>query len=118
MIRRPPRSTLFPYTTLFRSLDVGARAAVEGDDRPAVLEGLRAVRADVDHRLDGEDVAGFDFDARARLSVVRDLRVLVHFPADAVADVVADDRVAVRLCVRLHGPADVAQVPARPTLLD
>src|SRR5258708_18566969 len=28
MIRRPPRSTLFPYTTLFRSLDhVGARVA-------------------------------------------------------------------------------------------
>src|SRR3712207_8190551 len=23
MIRRPPRSTLFPYTTLFRSFDVG-----------------------------------------------------------------------------------------------
>src|SRR6266508_3850235 len=23
MIRRPPRSTLFPYTTLFRALDVG-----------------------------------------------------------------------------------------------
>src|SRR2546430_12804871 len=26
MIRRPPRSTLFPYTTLFRSPDAGARA--------------------------------------------------------------------------------------------
>src|SRR2546422_2226683 len=25
MIRRPPRSTLFPYTTLFRSLDEGPR---------------------------------------------------------------------------------------------
>src|SRR5260370_3945657 len=25
MIRRPPRSTLFPYTTLFRSLYAGAR---------------------------------------------------------------------------------------------
>src|SRR2546427_12743297 len=25
MIRRPPRSTLFPYTTLFRSLHVGGR---------------------------------------------------------------------------------------------
>src|SRR2546426_4862406 len=25
MIRRPPRSTLFPYTTLFRSLGVGRR---------------------------------------------------------------------------------------------
>src|SRR2546427_6828200 len=31
MIRRPPRSTLFPYTTLFRSLDVrrGEAGAVE-----------------------------------------------------------------------------------------
>src|SRR3712207_8863865 len=28
MIRRPPRSTLFPYTTLFRS-HLGARAGVE-----------------------------------------------------------------------------------------
>src|SRR5258707_11218126 len=26
MIRRPPRSTLFPYTTLFRSHDVGRHA--------------------------------------------------------------------------------------------
>src|SRR5438132_3008784 len=26
MIRRPPRSTLFPYTTLFRSLALGYRA--------------------------------------------------------------------------------------------
>src|SRR2546422_7011533 len=26
MIRRPPRSTLFPYTTLFRSLVLAARA--------------------------------------------------------------------------------------------
>src|SRR2546430_4875586 len=25
MIRRPPRSTLFPYTTLFRSIFLGAR---------------------------------------------------------------------------------------------
>src|SRR2546430_12529422 len=27
MIRRPPRSTLFPYTTLFRSVGVGAAGA-------------------------------------------------------------------------------------------
>src|SRR2546423_3432313 len=26
MIRRPPRSTLFPYTTLFRSVQVGNRS--------------------------------------------------------------------------------------------
>src|SRR3712207_7132839 len=36
MIRRPPRSTLFPYTTLFRSLvDNGST-----DDTAAVLEAL------------------------------------------------------------------------------
>src|SRR3712207_7848497 len=35
MIRRPPRSTLFPYTTLFRSVD-GARL----DDDEIVFESL------------------------------------------------------------------------------
>src|SRR5688572_31821300 len=29
MIRRPPRSTLFPYTTLFRSVDLRGRARRE-----------------------------------------------------------------------------------------
>src|SRR3989454_10694188 len=28
MIRRPPRSTLFPYTTLFRSVEVGVERLV------------------------------------------------------------------------------------------
>src|SRR2546430_8375199 len=39
MIRRPPRSTLFPYTTLFRSLglvQVGNRPVVHAVLRPAV----------------------------------------------------------------------------------
>src|SRR3712207_8799706 len=36
MIRRPPRSTLFPYTTLFRSEGAGAAADVE--QRHARLE--------------------------------------------------------------------------------
>src|SRR2546425_9498119 len=39
MIRRPPRSTLFPYTTLFRSLDrqadrVGGRVALAPPPSP------------------------------------------------------------------------------------
>src|SRR3712207_8495690 len=34
-IRRPPRSTLFPYTTLFRSL---RRAAAEARRRPATAD--------------------------------------------------------------------------------
>src|SRR5256884_9405394 len=37
MIRRPPRSTLFPYTTLFRSLKA-QRVAVVGLGKQAELE--------------------------------------------------------------------------------
>src|SRR2546427_4611171 len=33
MIRRPPRSTLFPYTTLFRSVDELELADVQADVR-------------------------------------------------------------------------------------
>src|SRR2546427_9528467 len=37
MIRRPPRSTLFPYTTLFRSLaEVVNRAHARGAARPRI----------------------------------------------------------------------------------
>src|ERR1041384_8705869 len=32
MIRRPPRSTLFPYTTLFRSLHGAARERGDGEE--------------------------------------------------------------------------------------
>src|SRR2546425_7174229 len=43
MIRRPPRSTLFPYTTLFRSCQLGALYLAVGDRVqliPADVEGL------------------------------------------------------------------------------
>src|SRR5258705_10179701 len=66
MIRRPPRSTLFPYTTLFRSLRVGrvmrrgvlvddpvataARAADERvDRRAAVLPDRKSTRLNSSH---------------------------------------------------------------------
>src|SRR3712207_8583366 len=39
MIRRPPRSTLFPYTTLFRSGDVApVRPRLDGDVLPDQLD--------------------------------------------------------------------------------
>src|SRR5258708_23789618 len=41
MIRRPPRSTLFPYTTLFRS---GAAAVTLGLDLSAQFDSLGNVR--------------------------------------------------------------------------
>src|SRR5687767_15932575 len=45
MIRRPPRSTLFPYTTLFRSQDLDALDSVHrnaGKVREHLLEIVRA----------------------------------------------------------------------------
>src|SRR2546422_6557179 len=42
MIRRPPRSTLFPYTTLFRSL---GRVGVHGGQRRALARAGRHGRA-------------------------------------------------------------------------
>src|SRR5207249_2292332 len=81
MIRRPPRSTLFPYTTLFRSVAVGIadeRASVRRDGvgvlqrhrdalgpergagfvayldlKPAVGQVLAALREDLDHAVRG-----------------------------------------------------------------
>src|SRR3712207_8521357 len=54
MIRRPPRSTLFPYTTLFRSRRLlggqGAGRLVEDQDRHVSRE--RA--GDLDHLLLGD----------------------------------------------------------------
>src|SRR2546421_8812402 len=45
MIRRPPRSTLFPYTTLFRSVgEIGIRAAPAGAHGRAVHRFLEARR--------------------------------------------------------------------------
>src|SRR3712207_6877385 len=54
MIRRPPRSTLFPYTTLFRSGRGGDRHRDRGEDRgddeqrgePAERADAALVRAD------------------------------------------------------------------------
>src|SRR2546429_6001805 len=41
MIRRPPRSTLFPYTTLFRSRRVAAAHVLQDDGVPVAGEILR-----------------------------------------------------------------------------
>src|SRR5689334_24554666 len=48
MIRRPPRSTLFPYTTLFRSLPVHVVAPLVREVQPRVRVGHRLVDADRD----------------------------------------------------------------------
>src|SRR3712207_6981656 len=62
MIRRPPRSTLFPYTTLFRSLEHhGALELQARREHPVVLGEVGAEHAEpldglgVGHRLRSEE---------------------------------------------------------------
>src|SRR5260370_13753764 len=66
MIRRPPRPTLFPYTTLFRSLAIGM--ILEGVPHPqSVGERARAVRL---LREGGYELAAHPLD-RGRLKARR-----------------------------------------------
>src|SRR3712207_8441511 len=54
MIRRPPRSTLFPYTTLFRSL-----AQLHADDHNQALRTLQRIEEiDESAVLNNPEVAG------------------------------------------------------------
>src|SRR2546428_10450010 len=67
MIRRPPRSTLFPYTTLFRSLHLPAvtHAVVRGARSVADSDGQRAPFQRGERRLVGGVVARVEDDATA-----------------------------------------------------
>src|SRR2546422_1829169 len=63
MIRRPPRSTLFPYTTLFRSLEIRQRIAfVLG----LGVHRVREPRIDQNHHAVGRP------DLKGRMAVPRD----------------------------------------------
>src|SRR2546421_6483721 len=48
MIRRPPRSTLFPYTTLFRSLRILIEKKLDLDLQRFGARALALVRADIE----------------------------------------------------------------------
>src|SRR3712207_8738754 len=79
MIRRPPRSTLFPYTTLFRSphvsldepvqagLEDGHHAPVQRVDLRGILVDARHVMAEIGETGSGDeaDIAGPDQDRKS-----------------------------------------------------
>src|SRR3712207_6962244 len=77
MIRRPPRSTLFPYTTLFRSTVAAAQLAPEADAERAAA---RAPARPGGALLDGERRGG-----------------LVRVEVDGAAVEVGADRKSTRL---------------------
>src|SRR5258708_17091155 len=76
MIRRPPRSTLFPYTTLFRSPAGPARRRDARGRRPRRLARLRRLPQHEIHRI---ALIGRDLDAGAGEHLVeRTLRSEEH----------------------------------------
>src|SRR3712207_8406925 len=85
MIRRPPRSTLFPYTTLFRSLGFGARA-VRDDQKPKYLN-----TSENELYRKGWQLFGIHL---ARWHAVRSKRLVV---VEGYTDVLALDRKSTRL---------------------
>src|SRR3712207_8839831 len=69
MIRRPPRSTLFPYTTLFRSgmREERARRDMQGIDARVLAPSrdLHSVAQIVSLALPGNDVVAVDGDRKS-----------------------------------------------------
>src|SRR2546429_1293886 len=79
MIRRPPRSTLFPYTTLFRSKHVMDLAVRWVLDQPGITAALWGAR----HPAELEAVAGAvdrDPDADTRAAGGQNLRGAIAHP--------------------------------------
>src|SRR5256886_15560810 len=73
MIRRPPRSTLFPYTTLFRSIQGGARsqrveyriAAADINPYLALAAAIGSGLWGIEHRIEpDEPISGNAYDRK------------------------------------------------------
>src|SRR3712207_9499202 len=80
MIRRPPRSTLFPYTTLFRSVGEDLRGT------PLRLRGRRGTRTRQQDRLRGGRGAGREAAALAQLPPVASFTYSPTFRAEAFSE--------------------------------
>src|SRR2546428_9904185 len=91
MIRRPPRSTLFPYTTLFRSDVAGRVFVVPGAEAAVVEEQAPAVRGEGDILVDDAAHAGgggrseeHAYELRSRAEI--ECRLVFDIDAEAVKD--------------------------------
>src|SRR3989442_15084745 len=117
MIRRPPRSTLFPYTTLFRSVGVGLVGDARHREPVDVLVGrievdeVRALRRVLG--LHGETEEVLAEGAVAERVLERRPRAGAEPPEDREADRVHGAVLADRLALGGAELADAAQEDAR-----
>src|SRR2546429_1496509 len=87
MIRRPPRSTLFPYTTLFRSVHEGDHGDVEGiaeTHEARGLDGALDVQAAGQHQGRSEEHTS---ELQSRLHLV--CRLLLEKKKELVSECIA-----------------------------
>src|SRR2546428_10397745 len=100
MIRRPPRSTLFPYTTLFRSVEVQRRRHLRGGEvrvHGVALHDLRAreiVDAGIEARAAVERLVVLPGDATGRRA--RTVELLQARVGDPPGDVSVQPAVVAR----------------------
>src|SRR3712207_7749334 len=66
MIRRPPRSPLFPYTTLFRSAGLGRRLGEIAAEAAAAIRPYWRAGGEVTLKLDASPVTAADHAGEAR----------------------------------------------------
>src|SRR5690349_21290894 len=114
MIRRPPRSTLFPYTTLFRSrreleeqgaervLAVGTSAVRDADNGEAFLGEVEWSYGFTSRLLSGEEEAELTRRGVANGRVLGDETLVLDIGGGSIELITAHDRVSLDLgCVRL-----------------
>src|SRR5438034_9101381 len=135
MLRRPPRSTLFPYTTLFRSRSARVRDRfLHGvEDRPSQMLAAALPRGDAAHDVravrdhlpgvEGALVPGKALDNDARLLVEQDAHAGLVLGADrraattfsAASERLAAVRIGRPLSVRMRRPSSTLVPASRPT---
>src|SRR2546426_8066019 len=103
MIRRPPRSTLFPYTTLFRSADSLLLIDDDADVLRAVGDYFERIGFEVYRETSGE--RGLDTFARLRPDVVL---LDLHLPDLGGLEVLERLRGAGAAVILLTGQGDIA----------
>src|SRR2546430_2632015 len=89
MIRRPPRSTLFPYTTLFRSRSGDPRRRPRGRDRQRIgvqpIEGVRPMKTLEIVEAEIEFTPSWDERPHVDLRLLQALKALHEAPPEITA---------------------------------
>src|SRR5256886_9187154 len=115
MIRRPPRSTLFPYTTLFRS----DTAYTDLTSRMHIVRGTVAVDASVGDRMSsrggGQGVYG---DGSVTLTLGERTAIFLsggRYPTDAISGTVSGRYLSAGIRLRTVTPRPVLRAVPTPT---